>query len=195
MSRRSTNRKASIQLDNDEFDEYKRNVGPFSSDRRLYSPHKDPIAYISKSTAEMQTKKSLTETDFVPRASGKLYDPYSDQMINSWPETSYGQMQRAIENSEVKSRDSKHLRTKSANGLLMTIGTAKDKEIASKETTRQDSNMRALKSLTKELVQLEKTVSDASSRFTKYINDDNSDSVINIHDESFWQKKITLHLS
>ncbi|CAB4406875.1 unnamed protein product [Rhizophagus irregularis] len=195
MSRRSTNRKASIQLDNDEFDEYKRNVGPFSSDRRLYSPHKDPIAYISKSTAEMQTKKSLTETDFVPRASGKLYDPYSDQMINSWPETSYGQMQRAIENSEVKSRDSKHLRTKSANGLLMTIGTAKDKEIASKETTRQDSNMRALKLLTKELVQLEKTVSDASSRFTKYINDDNSDSVINIHDESFWQKKITLHLS
>lgn len=193
MSRRSTNRKASIQLDNDEFDEYKRDVGPFSSNRRLYSPHKD---YISKSTTEIQTKKSLTENDFVPRASGKLYDPYTDQMTNSWSETSYGQMQRVIvENSEVKSRDSKHLRTKSANELLMTIGTAKDKEIASKETTRQDPNMRALKLLTKELVQLEKTVSDASSRFTKYINDDNSDSVINIHDESFWQKKITLHLS
>jgi hypothetical protein len=45
------------------------------------------------------------------------------------------------------------------------------------------------------LVQLEKTVSEDSSRFTKYVNDDNGDSVFNIYDESFWQKKISLHLS
>jgi hypothetical protein len=195
MSRRSTNKKASIQIDN-EFDEYKRDVDPFPSNRRLYSPHKDPIVYISKSTAEIQSKDSLTEDDFVPRASGRLYDPYTDQLINSWPETHYEQMQRVlVENSEIKSRESKHLRTKSANELLRTNGIANDKEIVRKETTRQDPNIRTLKLLTKELVQLEKTVSEDSSRFTKYVNDDNGDSVFNIYDESFWQKKISLHLS
>ncbi|GBC10647.1 hypothetical protein RclHR1_00980024 [Rhizophagus clarus] len=196
MSRRSANIKESIQLDNDEFDEYKRGVDPFPTNRRLYSPHKDPpTVHIPKSTAEIQAKKNLTEDDFVPRASGKLYDPYTDQMINSWSETSYGQTQRVLVENSGKSRESKHLRTKRANELLMTIGTANDKEKARREVTRQDPNTRVLKLLTKELAQLEKTVSEASSRFTKYANDDNGNSGINIYDENFWQKKITLHLS
>lgn len=196
-SKRSTRIKASVQLNNDEINEYKRDVEPPTAKRRLYSPHRDPIVYVSKSTGESSARKrlSLSEDDFVPReghvSSGKLYDPYSDQVINSWQETSYGQMQRTLvtENSEIKS--SKHLRTKSVNESLIAMGVANDKEVARKEATRQDPNAKTLKSLTKELVQLEKTVSEASSRFTKRINDDSS----SIYDESFWQKKISLHLS
>ncbi|RIA85715.1 hypothetical protein C1645_781251 [Glomus cerebriforme] len=204
MSKRSTNIKASIQLENDEIDEYKRDVDPLTTNRRLYSPYKDPIVYVSKSTAENPARKrlSLSEDDFVPReshvSSGKLYDPYTDQMINSWQETSYGQMQRTlvVENSEIKSRNSnKHLRTKSANESFTTMHVTNDKEIAHKEVTRQDPNVKALKLLTKELAQLENTISEASKRFNKYVNDDNNDSAINIYDESFWQKKISLHLS
>jgi hypothetical protein len=196
-SKRSTRIKASIHLNNDEIDEYKRDVEPPTTKRRLYSPHRDPIVYLSKPTGESSARKrlSLSEDDFVPReghvSSGKLYDPYTDQVINSWQETSYGQMQRvlAIENSEMRS--SKHSRKKSTNESLMTMEITNDKEVARKEATRQDPNAKALKLLTKELVQLEKTVSEASNQFNKCINDDNSC----IYDENFWQKKISLHLS
>ena len=192
-SKRFTSMKASLQLDIDEIDEYKRDVD-LTTNRRLYSPHRDPIVYMSKSTAESPARKrlSLSEDDFVPRkghvSSGKLYDPYSDQMINSWQETSYGQMQRSLgtESSEIKL--SKHLRTKSANESLMANDFKNDKVIR-KEATRQDPNAKALKSLTRELVQLEKTVSEASNRFNECINNGS------IYEESFWQKKILSHLS
>src|ERR1044072_303835 len=94
-SKRSTRIKASIQLDNDEIVEYKRDVEHPTTKRRLYSPHKDPIVYLSKPTGESSARKrlSLTEDDFVPRedhvSSRKLYDPYTDQVINSWQETGY----------------------------------------------------------------------------------------------------------
>src|SRR6266498_1899579 len=159
-SKRSMNMRALIRVNIDELDEYKRDVD-HSVTRRLYSPHE----------SSARKRSSTTDDDFVPREGrvlgGKLYDPYTDQMINSWQETSYGQMQRApgAEKSELKSRgSSKHSRGKSANESLMTDGIINDanfhKEVARKEVTYQDPNMKVLTLLTKELVQLEKEVSE-----------------------------------
>ncbi|CAG8504968.1 12765_t:CDS:2 [Funneliformis caledonium] len=190
-SKRSTNIKTSIKFDNNDLDEYKHDVEQ-SITRRLYSPQVESLA---------RKKPSLTKDDFVPREGqvsiGKLYDPYTDQMINSWQETSFGQQLRRTENYEMKS--SKHSRANSANEALMTKSTTNDsnrrKDVKRKEVTNQDPKLEALKLLTKELVQLEKKVSEASIQFNKGMNGDNSDSIIKTCDENFWQEKISLHLS
>ncbi|CAI2167480.1 1867_t:CDS:2 [Funneliformis geosporum] len=189
-SKRSMNIKTSIKFDNKDLDEYKRDVEQ-SVTRRLYSPQVESLA---------RNRPSLTKDDFVPRegqvSNGKLYDPYTDQMINSWQETSFGQQFRRAENYEMNSRSfSKHSRANSANESLMTKtnDSNRRKDVTLKEVT--NPNLEALTLLTKELVQLEKKVSEASDQFSKGMNGDNSDSIINIYDENFWQEKISLHLS
>lgn len=186
--------KASNSLSVEELNEYKRDVPPSATTRRLYNPHKDPIVMVSK------TKKNAEADDFIParRANApgrKLFNPYDDKSFER-EDLSRVNIKRNDTVAQVSARsgslNNNHAPTKNVNGSRNINPDQSDGK------RKDDSNSEILaeniKSLSKKIQLMEKSIVESSEKFTNKFADGSPTSCKEFYDEQYWHEKTNAHL-
>ncbi|CAG8465394.1 3676_t:CDS:2 [Acaulospora colombiana] len=190
--------KASKALDIKELDEYKRDIPPSATTRRLYNPRKDPILTISKVKTNGETEDDFIPARRVSIPSRKLYNPYDDKDCE-WEETNgadYKWSEGVVQDFVVSSRtlNNNPARTQGANESKHNNLVRLD-EVTRKDAVSPKVLADTVKSLSKKIMSLERPIIESSEKFTNKINGGNSTPSHNeYYDEGYWRVKIDAHL-
>ncbi|CAG8636800.1 11344_t:CDS:1, partial [Diversispora eburnea] len=187
----SYGRRASNSLSVEELDEYKRDIPPSATSRRLFNPNKDPIVMISK------TKKSAEADDeFIParRANvGRKLFNYDDKTFEREDLFKVNIKRNDIiaQASVVKSSspNNNHTPTKNVNESRNNNLDQIDGNMR-KDSSNSETLAKTIKLLSKKIASTEKIV----EKFNKINIDESSASCKVIYDEQYWQEKIEAHL-
>ncbi|CAG8796276.1 28038_t:CDS:2 [Gigaspora margarita] len=180
-------------LNSNEIDEYKRDISPSATTRRLYNPHRDPTVITSKVKKEPDSQQEFTSSRRASTSSRKLYNPYAEDEL-AWDDIPYeskSKRELAKKDTEVKLKSSNNHRTKRANSS--TVDDFKQPEVTPCKDANNIETAKSIKLLFAKIVAMEKQLSENSNKFS--IDIKNLDETASLfQDESYWQIKINSHL-